>query len=97
MHQPGLVSGDGELDAISGVEFREQALQHGRQTDRGRIFARVAGQGPPLLLLHGYPQMHVMWHTVADLLTNRFTVVVADLPGYGASFRPVRAADIRPN
>jgi haloacetate dehalogenase len=72
-------------------------VQHGLQTPRGRIFARVAGQGPPLLLLHGYPQTHVMWHTVADLLRERFTVVVADLPGYGASFRPVPAADHAPH
>jgi haloacetate dehalogenase len=68
-------------------------VQHALQTARGRIFARVAGQGPPLLLLHGYPQTHVMWHAVADLLAERFTVVVADLPGYGASFRPVPGAD----
>jgi haloacetate dehalogenase len=73
--------------------FVPQALQ----TPRGRIFARVAGQGPPLLLLHGYPQTHVMWRTVADLLTDRFTVVVADLPGYGDSFRPVPAADHTPH
>ncbi|GAA3938592.1 alpha/beta fold hydrolase [Actinoplanes auranticolor] len=72
-------------------------VQHGLQTARGRIFARVAGQGPPLLLLHGYPQTHVMWHTVADLLSDRFTVVVADLPGYGASFRPAPAADHAPH
>ncbi|MFI5952855.1 alpha/beta fold hydrolase [Cryptosporangium sp. NPDC051539] len=72
-------------------------VQHGLQTARGRIFARTGGQGPPLLLLHGYPQTHVMWHTVADLLTDRFTVVVADLPGYGASFRPVPAADHAPH
>ncbi|WP_249998338.1 alpha/beta hydrolase [Actinoplanes sp. M2I2] len=63
--------------------------QHGLRTARGQIYARVGGQGPPLLLLHGYPQTHVMWHSVADRLADRFTVVVADLPGYGASFRPV--------
>ena len=72
-------------------------VQHSLQTERGQIFARVAGQGPPVLLLHGYPQTHVMWHTVADLLTDRFTVVVADLPGYGASFRPVPGADHAPH
>ena len=72
-------------------------VQHSLRTTRGRIFARVAGQGPPLLLLHGYPQTHVMWHTVADLLKDRFTVIVADLPGYGASFRPVPAADHAPH
>ena len=61
---------------------------HEVQTGRGRVFARVGGEGPPLLLLHGYPQTHLMWHSTAPLLTGRHTVVVADLPGYGASFRP---------
>lgn len=58
-------------------------------TDRGSIFARVGGNGPPLLLLHGYPQTHVMWHRVAPRLASRFTLVVADLPGYGQSDVPV--------
>jgi haloacetate dehalogenase len=58
------------------------------QTPRGTVHARIAGSGPPLLLLHGYPQTHLMWHAVAPRLAERFTVVAADLPGYGASFRP---------
>jgi len=57
-------------------------------TPRGTVHARIAGSGPPLLLLHGYPQTHLMWHAVAPRMTERFTVVVADLPGYGDSFRP---------
>jgi haloacetate dehalogenase len=57
-------------------------------TPRGSVRARVAGSGPPLLLLHGYPQTHLMWHAVAPSLAERFTVVAADLPGYGDSFRP---------
>ena len=60
-------------------------------TDRGPIFARVGGRGPALLLLHGYPQNHLMWHAVAEPLAERFTVVAADLPGYGDSFRPAPA------
>jgi haloacetate dehalogenase len=56
-------------------------------TPRGRVRARVGGSGPPLLL-HGFPQTHVMWHAVAPRLAERFTVVAADLPGYGGSFRP---------
>lgn len=48
----------------------------------------VGGSGPPLLLLHGYPQMHVMWHKVAPALAERFTVVVTDLRGYGDSDKP---------
>lgn len=46
------------------------------------------GQGPPLLLLHGYPQTHVMWHKVAPALAERFTVVCSDLRGYGDSDKP---------
>jgi haloacetate dehalogenase len=50
-----------------------------------------AGAGPPVLLLHGYPQTHVMWHLVAPRLAERYTVVAADLRGYGDSDKP--AAD----
>jgi haloacetate dehalogenase len=53
------------------------------------IRVRVGGAGPPLLLLHGYPQTHVMWHRVAPLLAERYTVVCADLRGYGDSGKPV--------
>jgi haloacetate dehalogenase len=52
------------------------------------IFARVGGSGPPLLLLHGFPESHVMWHRVAPALAERFTVVCADLRGYGDSAKP---------
>jgi haloacetate dehalogenase len=65
-------------------------------TRRGRIFARTGGDGPPLLLLHGYPQTHVMWHRVAAQLARRFKVVVADLPGYGSSDVPETDADHTP-
>ena len=66
---------------------------HELPTGRGSVFARVGGDGPPLLLLHGYPQTHLMWHATAPLLADRYTVVVADLPGYGASFRPAPTPD----
>jgi haloacetate dehalogenase len=52
------------------------------------IFARVGGAGPPLLLLHGYPQSHLMWARVAGALAGRFTIVAADLRGYGRSSVP---------
>jgi len=52
------------------------------------IFARVGGAGPPLLLLHGYPQSHLMWARVAERLASRFSVVAADLRGYGRSSAP---------
>jgi haloacetate dehalogenase len=67
------------------------------ETPRGPVHARVGGEGPPLLLLHGFPQTHLMWHPVAAALAERHTVVAADLPGYGASFRPRPADDHAPH
>ena len=52
------------------------------------IHYATAGSGPPLLLLHGYPQTHGMWHRIAPRLAERFTVVAADLRGYGDSGKP---------
>ncbi|KAK9251781.1 Alpha/Beta hydrolase protein [Lipomyces tetrasporus] len=52
------------------------------------IFVRVGGAGPPLLLLHGFPQTHLMWREVAPDLMERLTVVCADLRGYGSSGCP---------
>jgi len=49
---------------------------------------RTGGEGPPLLLLHGYPQTHVLWHKVAARLQRYFTIIAADLRGYGDSARP---------
>jgi haloacetate dehalogenase len=57
------------------------------------INLRLGGAGPALLLLHGYPQTHVMWHRIAPRLAERFTVVCADLRGYGDSGRPPSGAD----
>jgi haloacetate dehalogenase len=57
-------------------------------TGEARIHCAVAGDGPPLLLLHGYPQTHLIWHRVAPRLAEEFTVVLADLRGYGDSDKP---------
>lgn len=67
--------------------------QHKVKTAGADINFRSAGQGPPLLLLHGYPQTHVMWHRVAPDLARRFTVIAADLRGYGDSSKPPSDAD----
>lgn len=53
-----------------------------------RLHGRAGGQGAPLLLLHGHPQSHVMWHQVAPQLAEKFNVVMMDLRGYGDSGRP---------
>ena len=51
------------------------------ETTRGTINALVGGNGPPLLLLHGYPESSLMWHASAPLLARHHTVVVTDLAG----------------
>lgn len=51
------------------------------------------GEGPPVLLLHGYPQTHAIWHKIAPQLARRFTVIAADLRGYGDSSKPPGLAD----
>jgi len=62
-------------------------------TRDGEINLRVGGQGEPLVLLHGYPQTHAMWHALAPRLAERFTVVCPDLRGYGDSAKPPGGGD----
>jgi haloacetate dehalogenase len=62
-------------------------------TEGATINLRYGGSGPPVLLLHGYPQTHTMWHLVAPRLAERFTVVAADLRGYGDSAKPPAGDD----
>ena len=64
-------------------------------TGKVRLYYRHGGAGPPLLLLHGYPQTHAAWHKVAGELAKRFTVVVPDLRGYGRSSCPPDDLDHR--
>ncbi|MCX7325077.1 MAG: alpha/beta hydrolase [Hyphomicrobiales bacterium] len=59
--------------------------------DEGRIFAHVGGEGPPLVLIHGFPQTHAMWHRLAPALAKAHTVVCPDLRGYGWSSAPESA------
>jgi len=66
------------------------------QVQETRIFLRRFGAGPAVLLLHGFPQTHLMWRSVAPLLARRFTVVCADLRGYGRSGCPASAPDHAP-
>jgi haloacetate dehalogenase len=66
------------------------------ETGEARIFVRRSGSGSPILLLHGFPETHLMWRGVAPLLARNFTVVCADLRGYGRSGCPVSTPDHAP-
>src|SRR5919107_1280244 len=72
--------------------FESDEIQTGETT----LFVRWAGSGPPLLLLHGFPETHLMWRDIAPLLTEQFTIVCADLRGYGRSGCPASSADHLP-
>ena len=63
------------------------------ETSETMINLVYGGSGEPVLLLHGYPQTHVMWHKVAPMLAERYTVVAPDLRGYGDSGKPVVGDD----
>lgn len=65
------------------------------QIDVGEASLRVrhGGSGPPLLLLHGYPETHMMWREVAGALSKDFTVIAPDLRGYGKSTKPPSTPD----
>src|SRR3989442_10780811 len=66
------------------------------QTGETIIFVRSYGSGPPVLLLPGFPRTHLMWRSVAPLLARNFTVICADLRGYGRSGCPVSTPDHAP-
>jgi haloacetate dehalogenase len=74
-------------DFFSGFEHRRIA------TSGADINLVTGGSGPPLLLLHGYPQTHLMWRKLAARFAAEFTVVVPDLRGYGDSSKPPAGAD----
>lgn len=62
--------------------------EHRIDTGETELFLKTAGDGPPVLLLHGYPQTHVIWRTIAPALARDYAVVVPDMRGYGASGKP---------
>ncbi|HSG77406.1 MAG TPA: alpha/beta hydrolase [Burkholderiales bacterium] len=72
--------------------FPDFSLEH-VAVSTGTLRLRRGGEGPPLLLLHGNPQTHAMWHKVAPALARNHTVVCPDLRGYGGSFKPPVSAD----
>ena len=77
---------------LSFEDFESVDIDTGETT----IFLRWSGVGPAILLLHGFPQTHVMWRRVAPLLADRFTVICPDLRGYGRSFCPESHPDHAP-
>jgi haloacetate dehalogenase len=69
-------------------ELFPKTREHRQKVGEVDIFARIGGSGPPLLLIHGFPQTHAMWHSVAPQLMQDFTCVMPDLRGYGFSSCP---------
>ena len=69
--------------------FRDERIE----TSGATIALSIGGEGPPLLLLHGFPQTRLMWHRIAPALAERYTVVCPDLRGYGASAKPAGGID----
>jgi haloacetate dehalogenase len=78
------------------MRYNEMFSSEARTIDDIRIAFRRAGDGPPLLLLHGYPQTNMMWHKIAPALAAHFTVIAADLRGYGDSSTPDSDAEHSP-
>ena len=75
------------------TNFKHFCLNVNDRDDDITINGVIGGNGPPLLLLHGYPQSHLIWHRVAPVLAERFTVIATDLRGYGASSKPLSRDD----
>ncbi|HEX5507024.1 MAG TPA: alpha/beta fold hydrolase, partial [Pseudolabrys sp.] len=80
-----LYQTDMASDAMAAFEQFEAISIRGEEAD---IFLRRAGSGPAVLLLHGFPQTHLMWRDIAPLLAQHFTVICADLHGYGQTGSP---------
>ena len=91
-HAHCLVTATRHLEIVVFEQFTSASIK----VEETEIFVRYAGRGPAILLLHGFPQTHVMWRNVAPALTADFSVVCADLRGYGASGKPSSAPDHAP-
>jgi haloacetate dehalogenase len=81
---------------MEGANVFEAFDLHRVETGDATVRARIGGSGAPLLLLHGNPQTHLMWHGIAPRLAERFTVVAPDLRGYGESSKPETTPDHEP-
>src|SRR6266511_4370332 len=81
---------DSDIDRLAGFSSLEVS------SDDTTIYARSRGEGPPICLLHGFPQTHVMWRRIAPALARQFTVVCPDLRGYGRSGVAVSSPDHEP-
>ena len=81
-----------EVPVLFGPPFELTTLR----TAGADIRLRIGGNGPPLLLLHGFPQTHAMWHAVAPALAAHYSLVIPDLRGYGESAKPTTTDDHLP-
>jgi haloacetate dehalogenase len=77
------------------MEDRELLPTHYADLPDAKIAYSIAGDGPPLLLLHGFPETHAAWLQVVPLLSSTFTLVMPDLPGYGDSSVAIEGGDER--
>lgn len=70
------------------ADFFEEFTERPVTTSQGQIRVRYGGSGFPILLLHGHPRTHTTWFKVAPQLASDFSVICADMPGFGQSFQP---------
>jgi haloacetate dehalogenase len=79
--------------AVTFPEFEQKTVSIASDDGPIEIACQIGGSGPPLLLLHGFPQTKAIWHKVAPALAKHFTVVASDLRGYGESSKPHGKSD----
>lgn len=92
-NRDGILAGNGQPVYSAGMTALFSGTREVRHVHDGvEIFARTGGSGPPLLLIHGFPQTHAEWHKVAPALLQHYTCVMPDLRGYGFSACPANTA-----